>query len=294
MTYQFIHNHRSIWPIQTMSRVLEVSVSGYYAWRKRPLSRHAQEDQQLAAMIQEIHHRSRKTYGCPRIHAELQAQGIHCSRKRVGRLMRRQGISQHHKRRAVRTTQSNPLNPVAPNRLQQDFTATRPNEKWVTDITYVATAEGWLYLSSIEDVYSRMVVGWAMSSSIDEALITRALHMAVNRRQVSEELIHHSDRGSQYTSQGYQELLHSWGIQVSMSRKGNCYDNAMIESFWARLKVECLYEQVFQTRAQAQSAIFEYIEVFYNRQRRHSGLGYLSPWEFEHQQALSVCSLLPF
>jgi putative transposase len=293
MKYQFVAQHTTQWPVARLCRTVGVSVSGYYAWRHRPLSQHVQEDAALAEQIRAIHVHRRHTYGCPRIHAELQADGIRCSRKRIGRLLRQQGLVQERKRRTLRTTESDPQNPVAPNLLQQDFSAAAVNTKWITDITYVATEEGWLYLSAIEDVYSRMIVGWAMSAHIDEALITSALRMALARRSPISELIHHSDRGSQYTSHGYQELLHAHGIHVSMSSRGNCYDNAMAESFWARLKVECLYTQHFKTHAQARSVIFEYIEVFYNRQRRHSGIGYLSPVEFEANQTQSVGSSTP-
>jgi putative transposase len=198
--------------------------------------------------------------------------------------MRQQGLTHQRKRRTIRTTDSNHTNPVAANLLCQDFTATQADTVWVTDITYVATDEGWLYLASFKDVYSRMIVGWAMSDRCDEALVTSALHMALGRRRPREGMILHSDRGSQFTSRAYQAFVKAQGIQLSMSRKGNCYDNAMIESFWGRLKVECLYESEFPTQAQARLAIFDYIEVFYNRQRRHSGLGYLSPCEFERQQ----------
>lgn len=293
MTFQFIQDHAHQWPVTRMCRILGVSVSGYYAWSHRRQSPHDQRDQQLGQQIQVIHHQSRKAYGCPRIHAELQARGVRCSRKRVGRLMRQHGLTHQRKRRTIRTTDSNHANPVAPNLLNQEFTATEPNSKWVTDITYVATDEGWLYLAALQDVYSRRIVGWAMSEHCDETLVTCALQMALARRVPAERMVHHSDRGSQYTSKGYQALLREHGIQLSMSRTGNCYDNALVESLWARLKVECLYEQRFQTHRQARSAIFDYIEVFYNRQRRHSSLGYLSPVAFETNQSQSVGSPTP-
>ncbi len=267
MSYQFIQEQSAHWPVGTLCRTLGVSASGYYAWRQRPLSQHARDDERLGAQIVVIHQQSRRTYGCPRIHAELQAQGVRISRKRVGRLMRRQGVTHQPKRRTVRTTDSQHTNPVAPNLLNQEFTAPEVNTKWVTDITCVATQEGWLYLACLQDVYARMIVGWAMSTHCDEALVISALEMALARG-----MIHHSDRGSQYTSGNYQARLQGQGIQLSMSRTGNCYDNALMESFWARLKVECLYEQPLPTQAQARSAIFDYIEVFHNRQRRHSEL----------------------
>ena len=264
-----------------MCRVLEVSVSSYYQWRKRPLSAQAQENEQLAARIQQIYSDNRRLYGSRRVTAALHKQGWHCHRKRVARLMRLHHLRgcERRKRRIV-TTQANADHPVVANLLQQDFSATMPNQTWLADITYIPTQEGFLYLASLEDVFSRKIVGWAMEEHMETTLVENALHMALTNRSRITDLVHHSDRGSQYTSLAYRALLQQEGILPSMSATGNCYDNAMKESFFASLKSECVV-QPFATRAQARTAIFEYIEVFYNRQRLHSSLGYLSPDQFE-------------
>ena len=266
-----------------MCRVLGVSVSGYYAWRKRPPSARAEANAALVEQIRRVHADSRQTYGSPRIHATLRQQGLVCNHKRVERLMRLQGLRgcERRKRRPI-TTQSRHDYPVAPNRLQRDFTADMPNCKWLGDITYIDTAEGFLYLASLEDVFSRKIVGWAMDEHMETRLVEQALHMALARRQPAAGLLHHSDQGSQYASHAYRTLLEAQHVTVSMSSVGNCYDNAMKESFFATLKTECA-SQPFATRAQARTAIFEYIEVFYNRQRLHSALGYVSPEQFEQQ-----------
>src|SRR5689334_4861160 len=265
-----------------MCRVLEVSISGYYQWRKRPLSAHAQENEQLATQIQQIYNDNRRLYGSRRVTAALHQRGWRCNRKRVARLMRLQQLRgcERRKRRMV-TTRTDADRPVAANLLQQDFSATAPNQTWLADITYVPTQEGFLYLASLEDVFSRKIVGWAMDEHMETALVEQALQMALTNRPHITALVHHSDRGSQYTSLAYGALLQQQGITASMSASGNCYDNAMKESFWATLKSECVV-QPFATRAQARTAIFEYIEGFYNRQRLHSSLGYLSPDDFEH------------
>jgi transposase InsO family protein len=266
-----------------MCRVLQVSVSGYYAWRKRGPSRRAQADARLVEQMRQVHAASRQTYGSPRIHAALRRQGIGCNHKRVERLMRVHDIQGCHRRkRRPITTHSRHAYPVAANMLARDFTADAPNRKWLGDISYIDTAEGCLYLASLEDVFSRKIVGWAMDEHMETGLVERALHMALTRRQPEDGLLHHSDQGSQYASDAYRALLDEQHITVSMSATGNCYDNAMKESFFATLKTECA-SQPFATRAQARTAIFEYIEVFYNRQRLHSALGYLSPEQFEQQ-----------
>lgn len=267
-----------------MCQVLNVSQSGYYAWCKREPSPRKREDEALGKLIEDAYHTNRQVYGSPRVHAELKAQGVHCGRKRVARLMREQGLNAKPRRRKVKTTDSQHDNPVAPNLLKRDFTADAPNTKWVADITGIGTAEGWLYLAAIVDIYSRLVVGWAMSKERDEELITKAAEMALTRRKPAAGLLHHSDRGSQYTSQGYLTLLKEAEVQVSMSRKGDCYDNALMESFFGTLKEECVERQTYQTRAEARNAVFEYIEVFYNRQRRHSSLDYVSPVTYEHMK----------
>src|SRR5437762_8384533 len=246
----------------------------------------------LQSVFCDAYDTNRGVYGSPRIHAELKAQGIHCGRKRIVRLMQEKGISARRKKRKARTTNSNHSSPIAPNLLERDFAADAPNKKWVTDITYIATYEGWLYLAGILDTYSRKLIGWAMGRQHDAELVREALHMALIQRQPGADLVHHSDRGSEYASTRYQELLHQHNIQISMSRKGDCYDNSMIESFWGTLKEEGIGEAIFSSRKEAETALFDYIEVFYNRKRRHSSLGYLSPVDFEKQEEKREDSLL--
>lgn len=281
MKYGFIHEHRHLFPIIRMCHVLGVSENGYYNWRKRGKSQRKQDDDSLTERIKDAYDTNRGVYGSPRIHAELKAQGIHCGRKRIVRLMQEKGISARKKRRKARTTNSNHNSPVAPNRLERDFTAHAPNKKWVADITFIATYEGWLYLAGVLDTYSRKLIGWAMGKHHDAELVKEALRMAFIGRQPGTDLVHHSDRGSEYASTSFQEMLHQYGIQISMSRKGDCYDNAMMESFWGTLKEEGIGQHIFRSRKEAKTALFDYIEVFYNRKRRHSSLGYLSPVDFE-------------
>jgi len=257
-----------------MCRVLEVSTSGYYAWRKRRPSARAQANAALVQQIRQVHQASKQPYGSPRIHAELQTLWYGCTQKRVAQLMHLHGIrGQCKQRRQVRTTDSQHHFPVAPNLLAQQFTAAAPNQKWLADLTYIPTAEGWLYLAGVMDLYSRKIVGWAMDERMTTDLVTRALHMACRRRQPAPGLLHHSDRGSQDASYAYQRGLAAYGIVASMSRRGNCYDNAPIESFWATIKTEVLDTNAqWATRQQAKTAIFTYIEGFYNHYRRHSTL----------------------
>ena len=276
-----------------MCRVLGVSRAGYYTWLKRtdqPPCKREEANHQLTQAIQVAFKRSRGTYGAPRIHAELNRTGWVCSRGRVARLMRRAGIEARRKRafKPV-TTLSRHDYPVAPNLLARQFVADRPDEKWLCDITYVPTREGWLYLAVVLDIYSRKVVGWAMDKHMEQGLVVCTLRMASAHRRPAQGLLHHSDRGSQYAAHDYQRLLNSHKMVVSMSRKGDCYDNAMMESFFATLKVECAVG-IYDTRQEARRSIFEYIEVWYNRQRRHSALGYSSPEAFEQSfyQAFSV------
>ena len=266
-----------------MCQVLEVSENGYYNWRKRGKSQRKRDDELLTERIEDAYHSHRGHYGSPRIHADLKAQGVHCGKKRVSRLMQENQLSAVKKRRKVRTTNSNHLFPVASNLLKQDFTASAPNKKWVTDFTFIETREGWLFLAGVLDVYSRKIVGWSMSDRHDTEFVQTALSMALLQRQPGAGLVHHSDRGSEYASISYQMMLHEQNIHVSMSKKGDCYDNAMIESFWATLKEECVEKTIFSSRNEAKTAIFEYIEVYYNRRRRHSSLGYMSPVEYEKQ-----------
>jgi transposase InsO family protein len=264
---------------------VDVSESGYYAWVSRPASAHEREDARLAALIQQLFEEHRQVYGSPRIHALLATQGIHCGRKRVVRLMHALGLSAVPKRsHRPLSTKSDPTARFAPNLLNRNFDADVPNTKWVTDCTMISTQEGWLYLAVVLDLFARRVVGWAMASTENEELVTLALRMALARRHPQSDcfpLLHHSDRGSEYTSLGYQACLAHEGIQVSMSRTGNAWDNAAMESFFATLKKECIYRQSFQTRRQARQAVFEYLECFYNPIRLHSTLNYQSPVTFE-------------
>lgn len=284
MKFQFIADHRDEFCVVRMCEVLAVSSSGFYAWLDREPSIRERENAALVIDIRQIHDDSRQTYGSPRIHAELQAMGQFASRKRVARLMRINGIQAKRKQRYKATTQRNPACDPAPNLIAQDFDAQAANEKWVADITYIDTREGWLYLAAILDVYSRKIVGWSMSERLQKQLVEDALTMALGRRDISDDLVHHSDQGSQYTSHEFMALLQKHAIQVSMSGVGNCYDNAMMESFFATLKTECVTER-FVTRQVARQTLFEYIEVWYNRCRRHSALGYLSPEHYEQRAA---------
>jgi putative transposase len=276
-----VEDYRKDYAVSVLCETLGVSLSGYYAWKKRPMSQHQREDNQLAEHIQEVYHSCRRVYGSPRIHAELRAQGITSSRKRVARLMRERGLSACRRHHRTTTTKSEPGARVAPNLLDQDFTATRPNEKWTGDITAVWTYEGWLYLAVVLDLFSRRVIGWAMAATQDETLIETALRMALLGRRPSAGMLFHSDRGSQYTSDAYRAVLAEASVTASMSRTGNCYDNAVTESFFGTLKGECVERVSFQTGGQARQTIFEYVECFYNRVRRHSSLGYLSPVAYE-------------
>jgi putative transposase len=279
--FAFIAEQSHEYPITLLCQALEVSESGYYAWKNRPVSQHCREDARLAAEIQQIFLDHRQVYGSPRIHAVLKARGMPCSRKRVVRLMQQLGISAQVKRSRKPTTKSDLRARFAPNHLNREFTAAEPNTKWVTDTKAVETAEGWLYLAVILDLFSRLVVGWAMAATEDEQLVELALRMAVAQRHPPTGLLHHSDRGTEFTSDRYLALLQDLGIEVSMSRTANCYDNAAMESFFATLTKECTDRVRFQTRQEARSAIFEYLECFYNPVRLHSTLQYISPVAFE-------------
>lgn len=268
-----------------MCTTLEVSRSGFYVWLGRGESGRAREDCRLTVLIREEHERSRGTYGAPRIHAALKKRGEACGLHRVERLMQVAGIRSKVRRKFKKTTDSNHPHPIAPNILDQKFSVGAPNQVWVSDITYIWTEEGWLYLASTLDLYSRKVVGWAMSAYMPASLVVGALQMAIDQRSPPRGLLHHSDRGVQYAANAFQGLLEHHGITPSMSGKGNCYDNAVQESFFHTLKTELCDHEHYRTRAEARASVFEFIEVFYNRQRLHSTLGYCSPAEFEAQRA---------
>lgn len=288
MRFAVIERYRGEYPLTRLCQALQVSVSGYYVWRNQPVSQREQANQQLAERIKAIHQASYETYGSPRIHAELVEQGYGCSRKRVARLMRLHRLRAKQCRRRRVTTIKRAGDPVAPNLLDRQFTASAPNQKWLADLTYIPTQEGDLYLATVLDLYARKIVGWAMDTSLKTDLVQRALQMAFGQRRPAAGLLHHSDRGSQYTSAVYQQLLKSHQCRVSMSRVGNCYDNAPLESFFGTLKSELVYHRQYRTRAEAKRDIFAYIEGFYNRRRRHSALGYLSPDQFEKAYYLSL------
>jgi transposase InsO family protein len=280
--YAFIHSDLGAYPVTVACRVLQVSRAGYYAWRDRPASRRAQRRDVLAAQIQVVHAQNRGVYGSPRVYQALKAQGEAVCENTVAKVMKQRQIRAKTKPKFVpRTTDSAHGQPVAPNLLDRDFSAAKPNQKWAVDITYIPTDEGWLYLAGVLDLCSRKVVGWAMAEHLQTDLVSAALRMAVVQRGPGAGLLHHSDRGVQYASDAYQHLLTQHGLQASMSGKGDCWDNACIESFWGTLKTELVHHEHYATREQARQSIFEYIEVFYNRQRLHSALGYLSPEAFE-------------
>jgi transposase InsO family protein len=279
--FVFVHVEKAFYPVRVLCRVLEVSASGYYAWVDRPVSARTASDSQLAVEISAAHLRSRGTYGSPRVHAELAARGAKVSKKRIARLMREKGITARRKRRFRRTTDSNHTNPIAPNVVAREFEADAANKVWVTDVTYVWTDEGWLYLAVMLDLYARRVVGWATSDTNDTDLALAALGRAMATRRPGPGLVHHSDRGSPYASAGYRAALARGGVIASMSRKGDCWDNAVAESFFATIKAELIDEASYPTRSAAVAAIGDYIERFYNTARRHSFLNCVSPIEFE-------------
>lgn len=287
MRYRVIHEHDRRYPIRLMCRALAVSPAGYYAWRGRPESPRSIQARTLLSAIRVIHRESRETYGSPSIWDALRKQGHHLGEHRVARLMRQAGIRAKTVKKWRATTQSQHRFPVAANTLDRQFTVEAPNQVWAGDLTYVWTTEGWLYLAVLLDLYSRRVIGWAMSNRLTVDLAEGALTMALANRTPLGGLLHHSDRGSQYAATRYQQVLVTHGITASMSRKGNCWDNACVESFFGTLKRELVYHRRYVTREEAKQDIFEYIEVFYNRQRRHSTLGYDSPAEYEARAAVA-------
>lgn len=279
--FEFIDAEKAQYPIGLLCEALDVSRPGYYAHTRRPPSKHAQRDVALGAKIAAIHASSGKRYGSPRVHDELREEGERVGRKRVARIMKEHDLRGKRRKRFRVTTMSEHDMPIAPNVLERDFTASAPNQKWVGDITYVWTREGWLYLAVLIDIFSRRVVGWAMSETLATELPLRALHMAIQMRRPPRGLMHHTDRGCQYASAEYRAVLAQHGIVASMSRKGNCWDNAVAESFFATLKTELVRDIDFLTREHARRELFAYIEGFYNRRRRHSSLGYASPNKVE-------------
>jgi transposase InsO family protein len=281
MKYWFIDQHRSAHGVQKMCRVIGASRSGYYKWNREPQSKRQKDNEKILMDIRESHQNSNGVYGSPRIIEDLQANGTKCSKNRVARLMRIHGIVGKAKKKFKATTNSKHNLPVAENLLKQNFAAQKPNTVWVSDITYIWTLEGWLYLAVILDLYSRQVVGWAMSDRLKTDFVIKALYQAIGRRNPGSGCIFHSDRGVQYASADFRDVLNSHGFIQSMSRKGNCYDNAVAESFFHTLKTEHVYDYRYETRADARQSVFDYIEIFYNRQRRHSALGYRSPISFE-------------
>ena len=282
MRYAFIRSDLAGYPAGTCCRALGVSRSGYYAWRDRPEAARRARRRALADQVRAVHDENRRAYGSPRVWRALRAAGGTACENTVARVMREHGVRARPRRRhAPRTTDSAHGGPVAPNLLGRDFAADAPDRKWAADITYVPTGEGWLYLAGVLDLYSRKVVGWAMADHLRADLPAAALRMAVARRRPAAGLVHHSDRGCQYASEGYRGLLAAHGMAASMSGRGDCWDNAPAESFWATLKAELVDRDEYATRAEAEQSIFEYVEVFYNRKRLHSSIGYQSPEAFE-------------
>jgi len=292
--FQFIEDHRDELPVTRMCKALNVSPSGFYAWCSRPVSAREMANRELVKKIEAVYHDSYETYGSPCVYHELRSQDVACSENRVARLMRLRGLRAKQVRRYKTTTRRNKRHPAAPNLLKRDFRADRPDHKWLSDITYIPTQEGWLYLAVILDLYNRGIVGWAMSERITSALTISALQMAIRERRPGRGLIHHSDQGSQYTDGTYQALLKDHGIQASMNGVGTWYDNAPMESFFGSLKSELVHHRVYHTRDEARADLFFYIVAFYNRRRRHSSLDYLSPEAYEqlYQERIGLRSSL--
>ena len=284
MRFAFIDVEKAHFPVTLLCQALDVSRAGVYAARGRPESRRSQEDRKIAALAHAAHERSRKTYGSPRVHVELAAHGVFVSRKRVIRIMQQEGLKGRVRRRYKSTTMSDHDQPVAANILDRKFEPERPNESWAGDVTELVTGSGKLYLAVVLDLHSRFAIGWALSAANDRWLALRALDMALRRRRPDAGLVHHSDQGSPYASDDYQRVLAAHGITCSMSRRGNCYDNAVVESFFSTFKLEC--GERFTDHGRAKREAFDYIEVFYNQERRHSSLGYVSPAEYEKRERM--------
>ena len=290
MKFSFIHAEKANFPVSALCRVLGVSRQGYYAHVARGPSERAREDARLQERVRAVHEASKQRYGSPRVLAELKREGFDASKRRVERAMRSMGLSARPARRFRITTTANERHLVAPNRLERDFTASKPNQRWVTDISYVWTNEGWAYVAVILDLFSRAVVGWALDTTLSTSLPKAALCMALARRNAEAGLLHHSDRGCQYTSNAYRDELDALGVVVSMSRKGNCWDNAVAESFFATMKRELVHGRRWSNRLELRTALFEYIEVFYNRRRLHSSIGYKTPAEVEEAYDLGLAA----
>ncbi len=284
MKYAFMVKYHSVWPVRWMSRALGVSTGGFYDWMRRPESVRIQANREALAHIRASFEASHRTYGSPRVWRDLRDWGVSCSLKRTARLMRLAGLRARHRRRRLPLDQGL-RSVVGDNLLDRQFAAPAPDQKWVADFTYVWTGEGWLYVAAVLDLYSRRIVGWSMQPQMTSQLVTDALLMAVWRRRPKTALLHHSDQGSQYTSEAFQNLLVDNGIQCSMSRSGNCWDNAAMESFFSTLKIERVNRHHYRTRDEARADVFDYIERFYNTRRRHSTIGYLSPVNFEKLRA---------
>jgi transposase InsO family protein len=289
--YRFIHVERAAYPVAILCRVLGVARSAYHAWARRGVSARARADAALTAQIAAVHERSRRTYGAPRVHAELRAAGVRGARKRVARLMRAAGLVGCHRRRRTRTTVADPAHTPAPNLVARDFAAPAPDRRWLGDITYLPTGEGWLSLAILLDAHSRRVVGWAMADHLRTELALGALAMALQARRPPPGLVHHTDRGCQYTAAAYRAALAARGLVCSMSRSGDCLDNAMAESCFATLKAEVAEARPWPTRAAARTAVFAWLEVWYNRQRRHSALNYQPPVTFEEDVLLLLSGI---
>lgn len=286
MRFAFIAKHRGIWPVAWMCGALGVSRSGFHAWLTRAPSQRARDDELISARVRASHVGSYRTYGARRVWHDLLAEGISCGLHRVERLMQTLGLRARPRRRGLPKDQGE-RSVIAGNVLDRQFTADRPNQKWVADFTYIWTAEGWLYVAAVIDLFSRRVVGWSMSDTMTAQLVTDALIMAIWRRGKPDALLHHSDQGSQYTSEQFQRLLADNGVTCSMSRSGNVWDNAAMESFFSSLKTERIRKTIYRTRAQAKADVFDYVECFYNPTRRHSTLGYLSPIDFEREAGVA-------
>jgi len=280
MKYQFIDKYRSVYRVEKMCRILDIGRSSYYTWKHRSKSMRDKENERLVFRIKLVYGESRRIYGSPRITAELRASGVRCGKNRVARLMREHGIMAKTRRRFKITTDSKHNLPIAENLLDQEFTTDAPNKAWAGDITYIWTKQGWMYLAVVLDLFNREVVGWSMKKRMTADIVIEALTMAIKRKRPQTGLIFHSDRGSQYASHDFGRLLEKYNVIQSMSGKGNCYDNAVTESFFHTLKTELVYFERYMTRSEARQSIFEYIEIFYNRIRRHSSIGYVSPVDF--------------